>query len=516
MLGLIGGGYWGKNLVKTFNNIGVLKTICEINDELIKKYNVDYPHIITVDDYDEMLSDPSITMICVSLPAPLHYEFGIKALKAGKHLYVEKPITLDVQQAMELEEYSRMNNLKCMVGHLLHYHEAIKKIKEILKSNDLGPIKYITSNRKSHGIFRTFENVLWSFAPHDISIALSLCNGTFEDVQSISCNGKSFITENVHDIVNLTMTINNIYVNINVDWSSPYKEQKLSIVCEKGMILFDDVEKNDKLKIIRNHIQTIDNNPVAMKDNFETIYLPSISPLENECRHFVETCDSFLNPITDAREGIEVLKVLKRADEILKGKNIKKSSSMSSDTSVDTYGTIASNENNIWSFKSSNEQPFIHETSICKSKNVGATSKVWHWSHVTDTAIIGENCNIGQSCYIAGTIGNGCKVQNNISIYKGVISGDNVFFGPSCVFTNDINPRCEYSKNGQYMETNIEDGVTIGANATIICGKRLGKYCLIGAGSVVTKDVEPYAIMVGNPARKIGTIDEQGNRTINN
>ena len=516
MLGLIGGGYWGKNLIRTFNKIDVLKTICEIDENLIKKYNEDYPNIITTNSYDEMLNDQTITMICISLPAPMHYNYAMKALVAGKHVFIEKPITLDINEARKLEEYSRINNLTCMVGHLLHYHVAIQRVKDILKSGELGSIKYITCQRKSHGIFRTFENVLWSFMPHDISVILSLCNGTFDDITNLNCTGHSFITKDIEDIVNLTMNINNVYVNINVDWSSPYKEQRMSIVCENGMIMFDDVEKTDKLKIIRNHINRDNGNVVADKSNFETIPLDlSITPLENECKHFVEICDSFMGPITDAREAIEVLCVLQKAEQLLKKSLIKKDS-ISSCTNESEYESIVTYSDVCDPVINSK---FIHNTSITdafNNENIGNNTKIWHWTHVTDSAIIGSNCNIGQSCYIAGTLGDGCKVQNNVSIYQGVIAGNNVFFGPSCVMTNDINPRCGHSKNGKYLETIIEDGVTIGANATIICGNTLGKYSLIGAGAVVTKDVEPYSIMVGNPAKSIGTIDEYGNRTLFN
>jgi len=486
MLGLIGGGYWGKNLIRTFNSLDVLKTICEINDEIIEKYEVDYPNLTITKYFDDMLNDDEITMICVSLPAQMHYEFGIKVLQAGKHLYVEKPITLNVLEAEKLNLYAKEHNLICMVGHLLHYHPAIATIKEILTSNVLGPIKHITSNRKSHGIYRTYENVLWSFAPHDISIALSLCNGTHDDVQNLSCNGTTYVSKGVHDIVNMSMTINDIYVNINVDWNSPYKEQRLSIACENGLILFDDVEKFDKLKIINNHVQMNNDIPVANKTESRVQEVDySISPLTHECVHFINCCTTNVQPITCSEEGINVLKVMLQADKLL----------MSHDKTI---------------------QPFTkHVTSdVDNDVSIGNNTKIWRWCHIGKGAIIGDNCSVGQCCFIAGTIGNGCKLQNNVSIYKGVKAGNNVFFGPSCVLTNDINPRCEYSKNGQYMETIIEDGVTIGANATIICGHTIGKYALIGAGAVITKDVEPYSIMAGNPAIRIGTIDECGNRIL--
>ena len=487
MLAIIGGGYWGKNLIKTFNELKVLKTICEIDENAIEGYNFQYPHVGIERDFQKVLNDEAITMICIALPANMHYEYAHKALLSGKHIFVEKPITLNVDEALKLKELSEQLNLICMVGHLLHYHNSVVKIKEILPT--LGEIKYITSNRKSHGIYRTCENVLWSFAPHDISIALALCNATYDDCKDINCNGSGYISKGVQDIVNLNFKANNIYVNINVDWNSPYKEQKLSIACSHGILLFDDVNKT--LQVYRNHINRTHKGPVASKNNVETLGIGGNQPLHNECEHFIQCCVTRNKPITNVDEGINVLRLLMHAD-LLMNPTVK--SPMRCHSS---------------SFSQ-------HETAIVDNMDsIGDGTKIWHFTHVTNNAKIGIGCNIGQNCYIDGIIGNRCKVQNNVSIYKGVEAGNNVFFGPSCVLTNDINPRCEYSKGGNYMKTIIDDGVTIGANATIVCGKRIGRYALIGAGAVITKDVEPYSIMVGNPAKKIGTIDEKGNRKLN-
>jgi UDP-2-acetamido-3-amino-2,3-dideoxy-glucuronate N-acetyltransferase len=164
-----------------------------------------------------------------------------------------------------------------MVGHLLHYHHALIKMKNLIKEGKIGKIKYITSNRKSLGIYRTFENVLWSFGVHDISVALSLCKKNYEDIENsnnsvlfedlseITCSGKSIITKDVHDIINTTFTVNDIYVNINVDWCSPIKEQRLTVVGEKGILVFDDVNKENKLTYYKDFIKIENNLPVSNK-----------------------------------------------------------------------------------------------------------------------------------------------------------------------------------------------------------------------------------------------------------
>jgi acetyltransferase-like isoleucine patch superfamily enzyme len=222
------------------------------------------------------------------------------------------------------------------------------------------------------------------------------------------------------------------------------------------------------------------------------------SPLRIECEHFKESVENNRAPITNGEEGLRVLRVLKALQESLdKNCEVKLLSPSLPVVAPPAY--------------------FAHETAfIDDGAEIGEGTKVWHFSHICKGAKIGKNCNIGQNVFIAGgaVLGDNCKVQNNVSIYAGVIAGNYVFFGPSCVLTNDINPRGMHSKAGHYIETILEDGVTLGANCTIVCGNRLGKHSLIGSGAVVTKNVEPFSIMVGNPAKRIGEIDEKGNRKI--
>ena len=158
---------------------------------------------------------------------------------------------------------------------------------------------------------------------------------------------------------------------------------------------------------------------------------------------------------------------------------------------------------------------FTHTSSyVDKGAKIGSNSKIWHFSHIMKNAKIGQNCNIGQNVVVSPNVilGNNVKVQNNVSIYTGVECEDDVFLGPSMVFTNILNPRSAIVRRDKYVKTLVKKGATIGANATIICGNELGEYCLIGAGSVVTKPVSPYALVVGNPAKQIGWVSELGHR----
>jgi UDP-2-acetamido-3-amino-2,3-dideoxy-glucuronate N-acetyltransferase len=158
---------------------------------------------------------------------------------------------------------------------------------------------------------------------------------------------------------------------------------------------------------------------------------------------------------------------------------------------------------------------FVHETAVIdEGSKIGKGSKIWHFSHIMTGAEIGENCNIGQNVVVSPGVklGKNVKVQNNVSIYTGVICEDDVFLGPSMVFTNIINPRSAVIRKDQYIKTLVEKGASIGANSTIICGNKIGKYSFIGAGAVVTKDVKPYALVVGNPARQTGWMSEFGHK----
>jgi len=160
---------------------------------------------------------------------------------------------------------------------------------------------------------------------------------------------------------------------------------------------------------------------------------------------------------------------------------------------------------------------FAHETAVIDvGCSIGKGTKIWHFCHIMPNAVLGEQCNIGQNCVISSEVilGNNVKVQNNVSIYTGVVCEDDVFLGPSMVFTNVMNPRSAINRRNQYTKTLVRKGTSIGANATIVCGNDLGKYCFIGAGAVITREVKDYALMVGNPAKQIGWISEFGHRLV--
>ncbi len=495
-LALFGAGYWGKNLARNFFELGALHTICDTNEALLDTYQEKYSGIQLTTNIKQVLENPEITCAVIAAPAFLHHQLAKQCLLAGKDVYVEKPLCMNTEEAEELIQLAKKEGKILMVGHLLQYHACVKKLLELVGRGELGQLQYITSNRLNLGSYRTEENALWNFAPHDISVILALCGHQLP--QKIRCVGQDYLSHGVADTTLTTLNFNNkVRAHIYVSWLNPFKEQKLTVVGSNGMAVFDDTKPwGEKLLLYRNHV-TWNNGRIPVANNkieAEKIDPPQEEPLKQECLHFLECCSNRLNPLTDGEEGLRVLKVLQAAQESLNGDG------------------EAKNPNNTASY---GDAPFIHPTATVDAEaKVSDGVKIWHYSHVMKGASLGQDCNIGQNVFIAPEVvlGKNVKVQNNVSIYSGIVCEDDVFLGPSMVFTNITNPRSAVVRRGKYAKTLVKKGASIGANATIVCGVTLGEYCFVGAGSVVTKDVKPYALVVGSPARQAGWMSRHGER----
>jgi UDP-2-acetamido-3-amino-2,3-dideoxy-glucuronate N-acetyltransferase len=487
-IAVIGTGYWGKNLVRNFHALGSLHTICDVNPDTVHSFCTQYPGVNGTTSFSETLSLPEIHGIAISTPAPSHASLIREALLAGKDVYVEKPLCLSEKEGKELVELAKKNKRVLMVGHLLWYHPVVLKLKELIDQGELGRIRYIYSNRLNMGKLRREENVLWSFAPHDISVILGL---TGEMPESVSSQGGNFLHQQIADTtVTLLNFASGIRAHIFVSWLHPFKEQKLVVVGEQRMAVFDDtVPWEEKLQLYSHEVKWNEHVPVAHKAEAEYVTVEQDEPLRAECAHFLECIESGQPPRTDGNEGLRVLQVLNTCQK-----------SMEQERKI----IVSEPEKRAY---------FSHETALIdKGVTVGEKTKIWHFSHVLSGSTIGRECNIGQNVVIGPdvAIGNGCKIQNNVSVYKGVELEDNVFCGPSMVFTNVYNPRCEVSRKNEFKKTLVRKGATIGANATIVGGVTLGCYAFIGAGAVVNRDVLDYALVVGNPARQIGWMSQYG------
>jgi UDP-2-acetamido-3-amino-2,3-dideoxy-glucuronate N-acetyltransferase len=481
---VVGAGYWGKNLVRNFANLGALAMVCDPDPASCANATKICPGVKTCAVFEEVLTVPDIDAVAIATPAVFHYAQAKAALLAGKDVFVEKPLALEVADGRELIDLAAQHGRILMVGHILHYHSAVQKLKELIDSGELGQIQYVYSNRLNIGKIRREENIFWSFAPHDISVLLLLLG---EMPVEVSAHGGNFLQDRVADV---TMTIlsfaSGVKGHIYVSWLHPFKEQMLVVVGNRQMAVFDDVSPDRKLVLYQHQIDWIDRVPVARKAEGQVVPLEMREPLKQECAHFLECVIFRRTPQTDGTEGLRVLQVLQAGQR-----------------SLDRGGVPIK----LAALKTAELPYFVHESAVIdQPSQIGAGTKVWHFSHILKDCRIGENCNIGQNVVIGPdvTIGRGCKIQNNISVYQGVTLEDYVFCGPSMVFTNVFNPRAHIRRMDEVRPTLVKTGASIGANATIVCGNTIGRYAFIGAGAVVTRDVPDYALAVGNPARQIG------------
>jgi UDP-2-acetamido-3-amino-2,3-dideoxy-glucuronate N-acetyltransferase len=489
-IAVTGTGYWGKNLVRNFYNLGALRSICDVDSSAVEQFQKQYSGITGTNSFTDILEDDSISGVAIATPAETHFDLARQSLAGGKDVYVEKPLCLSEQEGRTLQELARQHGRILMVGHLLWYHPAVLQLKELVHNGELGRIQYIYSNRLNLGKLRREENVLWSFAPHDISVILGLLG---EMPESIRAQGSNLLHQKIADTTVTLLTFpSGIKAHIFVSWLHPFKEQKLVVVGDKKMAVFDDtLPWPEKLVLYPHSVEWHDNVPVAHKAQADPVALQEQEPLRNECEHFLQCMQNRQTPRTDAAEGLKVLSVLNGCQ-----------------------ASLEQERQRLIPAKAPLKNSYqAHESAIIdQGAEIGPDTKIWHFSHILTGSKIGQKCTIGQNVVIGPdvTIGNGCKIQNNVSVYEGVTLEDSVFCGPGMVFTNVYNPRCEFPRKNKYRKTLVRKGATLGANCTIVCGLTIGKYAFIGAGAVVKEDVPDFALMVGNPARQIGWMSRYG------
>jgi len=316
-IALIGAGNWGKNHLKNLKNLGVLHSVLELSEEMIKLRRSDHPDVKFTSDEKDIIGDPEIKGVVIAAPAHLHFELAKKYLLSGKDVLVEKPLALKVEEGEELVEIAGEKGKILMVGHILQFHAAVIRLKKLIDDGELGELRYIYSNRLNIGKLRSEENVLWSFAPHDISLILMLMNG--EEPAEITAFGGAYVNKNIYDTTMTTLQFNSgVKSHIFVSWLHPFKEQKLVVVGSKKMAVFDDVSK-EKLFLYPHTIEFEDGNiPVAHKAEKEVVKFDATQPLEEELKHFIKCMQERSEPKTDGKEGVRVLRILKKAGFFLK------------------------------------------------------------------------------------------------------------------------------------------------------------------------------------------------------
>ena len=311
----VGHGYWGRNIARNLNELGHLAAIVDADAGAAEAAATGYG--VKAASLDAVLGDPAIDAVSLASPAELHFAQARAALEAGKHVFVEKPLALDVGEAEQLCELAETRGLVLMVGHLLQYHPVYLRLREMVAQGTLGKLRYVYSNRLSLGKFRAEENVMWSFAPHDISMILGLAG---EEPVQVTAQGTTSLSAHVADIVTLQMRFaGGAAGHVLTSWMHPFKEQRLVVIGEEAMAVFEDSQPawEDKLLLYRHGIDRSGPVPIPSKAEAERIAVEHAEPLKEECRHFADCVAHGTRPRTDGREGLRVLRVLDAAERML-------------------------------------------------------------------------------------------------------------------------------------------------------------------------------------------------------
>jgi predicted dehydrogenase len=320
-----GCGYWGPNLIRNFYSLSgcKVKLVCDADRNRLAHMKTLYPGVQTTCKFDDLISDSEIDAIAVATPVRLHFEMAMMSLRAGKHTFLEKPMASSVAECEELIELAENRNLTLMIGHTFIYSQPIRKIRQIVRSGDLGEIQYISSRRLNLGLFQKDINVVWDLAPHDISIILYIMG---EDPVSVNCQGKAHIDPNIEDVTNITLNFpNGGFATIHSSWLDPNKVREMTFVGTKKMLVYDDVEPMEKIKIYDKCVE-----PPPHYDTFgefqysyhygdmHSPYIQQEEPLKVECQHFLDCINKGVKPDSSGIEGLRVVQILEAASRSLK------------------------------------------------------------------------------------------------------------------------------------------------------------------------------------------------------
>lgn len=313
-IAVIGCGVWGRNIVRNFYNLNVLDTVCDIDDENLKKVSQEYVSVKTTKDYKEILNNPEITGVAVVTPSHTHYKLVKEMLLAGKNVYVEKPISTVAEEARDLTNLANERELVLMVGHLLLYHPAVTRLKMLIEEGILGEIVYAQSDRLNVNYFKNDRSVMWDLAPHDVSM-ISYVTGK-DPVRVISAIGCSSERNDIMDITHIGIELEDgVIAKISDSWITPKKHVTLLVRGTKATAILDDT-------VMENKLQIFDNFAAGASKDIHLDYL-EIEPLKLECQHFVSCCETGKKARSDGENGFVVVKILEEAEKLMLGERAK-------------------------------------------------------------------------------------------------------------------------------------------------------------------------------------------------
>jgi predicted dehydrogenase len=324
-VGVVGCGYWGPNLIRNLRQASDcnLKVICDTSEQRLRHMRKMHHDVATTTRFEDLLADRELDAIVVATPVRFHYEMAKAVLLAGKHVFIEKPMARTVAEGEELVELARKNGLVIMVGHTFLFSPAVRRMKEIIDSGDIGEVQYISARRLNLGLFQKDINVAWDLAPHDISIILHLLD---EQPAAVSCQGSSHVNRHIEDVTMMYLTFKkNRCAFIQNSWLDPKKVRQMTVVGSRRMIIYDDTEPLEKLKIYDARVEVPPHYDsfaeFTYSYHYGDSYVPYIKqdePLKLECQHFVDCIRGEATPITGGIQGLEVVRILEAANQSLR------------------------------------------------------------------------------------------------------------------------------------------------------------------------------------------------------
>jgi predicted dehydrogenase len=312
-IGVVGLGYWGPNLARNFDALhGVeLRWCCDAEEAVRTRYAAQYPATRFTASLDDLLADPELDAIVLATPVPTHATLAVRVLEAGKHCFVEKPLAQSVEDAQRAVDAAERGGRVLMVGHLLEYHPAIAKLKQIADEGELGAIHYIYSNRLNLGKLRADENALWSLGAHDISVILHLAG---EEPHELSARGESYMRDGIEDVVFAFLRFpSGLAAHLHLSWLDPHKERRFTIVGSKRMATFDDMDLERKITVYdKGFDEPTDGygEYITRSGDVWSPRIPNAEPLRLEAQHFVDCVREGRTPVSDGRSGLRVVRVL--------------------------------------------------------------------------------------------------------------------------------------------------------------------------------------------------------------
>lgn len=326
-IGQVGLGYWGPNLLRSFQNLPNCEvlSVCDLSDQNLRKIQLLYPSISTTKNFTDLINKTDIDGIVIAVPAKDHFAFAKESLRAGKHVFVEKPLALTTDECQELIDLSEKNNKVLMVGHLLKYHPAIRKVKDYISEGMIGKIRYIYSTRVNLGKIREIENVMWSLATHDVSVILYFLEHI--NLIGVSAVGESYLQKKICDVAFITLFFeSNIMATIHASWLDPHKIRKITVVGDKKMVVYDDMHPNEKVRLYDAGVDykvNFLNFSQFLSLRFGDVIIPKVEmhePLQCECQHFCDCIRENIRPLSDGYDGLKVVRVLEGAEKSLSKK----------------------------------------------------------------------------------------------------------------------------------------------------------------------------------------------------